>query len=95
MANDDNGTNETPKPEQKQAKVEIGMDWGIGQVIIQSQVEGEETVTQIRIPADVYVQSAISIGMQMLQGIQKASKDSKIVLAHPGQVPGDLRGKKH
>lgn len=81
----------SPSSEVKPTKIELGMNWDTGMVLVQSMVPGQKEAVRIEIPIDAYVSSAVALGQQLLQRMQANKPASKILAPHPGQVPGDLR----
>lgn len=86
---------EIPRPQTLPTKVEMGMDWATGMVIIQATVQGAETATVIQLPIQKFIEAAVSLGQQLLMRLNKAHEkgSSGLVIPTPGQVPGDLRRK--
>ena len=86
MTNDTNDTK--PEPETRPSQIEIGVDWDRMVVILQVS---DKSIPALGIPLDVYVQSATSMMVQLLQRNAQAKSKHGIIVAHPGQLPGDLR----
>lgn len=83
-----------PLAPEKMITVQFGMNWDTGTVIIQATAQGEEKATIIQVPAQSFVEAAVSIGTQLLQRLNTHAKGGgRILVAPPGLMPGDLRRK--
>jgi hypothetical protein len=102
MANTDEPTDsQAPKPVTQTSKIEMGLNWNTGMVVVQAVTKAEgqaDVATIINIPADAFVQAGASVCMQLVQRLQQereaaSGSGGRILKVMPGQVPGDLRRK--